>query len=101
MSTTTANYGLIKPELTDPADITELNENWEKIDTKLKELSEQCENVDDVLEDEKGVAGGIASLDEDGLIPKEQLPEIYTYGTTDLTAGTSALETGKLHFVYE
>lgn len=25
----------------------------------------------------------------------------YTYGTTDLTAGTSALETGKLHFVYE
>ena len=25
----------------------------------------------------------------------------YTYGTTDLTAGTSTLETGKLHFVYE
>lgn len=25
----------------------------------------------------------------------------YTYGTTDLTAGTSALETGKLYFVYE
>lgn len=25
----------------------------------------------------------------------------YTYGTSDLTAGTSALETGKLHFVYE
>lgn len=25
----------------------------------------------------------------------------YSYGTTDLTAGTSALETGKLHFVYE
>lgn len=25
----------------------------------------------------------------------------YTYGTTDLTAGSSALETGKLHFVYE
>jgi hypothetical protein len=26
---------------------------------------------------------------------------LYTYGTTDLTAGTSKLETGKLHFVYE
>jgi len=26
---------------------------------------------------------------------------MYTYGTTDLTAGTSTLETGKLHFVYE
>ncbi len=25
----------------------------------------------------------------------------YTYGTNDLTAGTSTLETGKLHFVYE
>lgn len=26
---------------------------------------------------------------------------LYTYGTEDLTAGTSELETGKLHFVYE
>lgn len=26
---------------------------------------------------------------------------MYTYGTDDLTAGSSALETGKLHFVYE
>ena len=25
----------------------------------------------------------------------------YAYGTTDLTAGTSSLETGKLYFVYE
>lgn len=25
----------------------------------------------------------------------------YTYGTEDLTAGTSPLETGKLYFVYE
>ena len=25
----------------------------------------------------------------------------YSYGTTDLTAGTSTLTTGKLHFVYE
>lgn len=25
----------------------------------------------------------------------------YTYGTADLTAGTSQLETGKLYFVYE
>ena len=25
----------------------------------------------------------------------------YTYGTEDLTAGTSELETGKLYFVYE
>ena len=25
----------------------------------------------------------------------------YTYGTADLTAGQSSLETGKLYFVYE
>lgn len=26
---------------------------------------------------------------------------VYSYGTNDLQAGTSALTTGKLHFVYE
>lgn len=61
MSKTTTNLGLIKPELSDPADITALNENWDKIDTLL-------------------------------------VPE---FGTEDLTAGESALQTGKLYFVYE
>ena len=32
MSTQTTNLKLIKPELTDPADITVLNTNWDKID---------------------------------------------------------------------
>lgn len=27
--------------------------------------------------------------------------DAYTYSSTDLTAGTDALETGKVHFVYE
>ena len=36
MSTTTKNYGLVKPELTDTADITAMNENWDKIDEELK-----------------------------------------------------------------
>jgi hypothetical protein len=36
MSTTTTNYGLIKPELTDAADITAMNENWNIIDAELK-----------------------------------------------------------------
>ena len=35
MSTTTINLGLLKPELTDPADITQMNQNWDKIDTEL------------------------------------------------------------------
>lgn len=36
MSTTTPNFELIKPELTDPADITAINQNWDKIDEELK-----------------------------------------------------------------
>ena len=35
MSTTTANYKLVKPELTDPANITNLNDNWDVIDQQL------------------------------------------------------------------
>lgn len=35
MSTTTTNYGLVKPELTDAADITAMNPNWDKIDQEL------------------------------------------------------------------
>lgn len=47
----------------------------------------------------RGAAGGLASLGADGTVPVSQMP--YTYGTEELTAGVSALETGKLHFVYE
>lgn len=32
MSTTTENLGLFKPELTDPADITKFNRNWDILD---------------------------------------------------------------------
>lgn len=35
MSTTTPNYGFIKPELTDAADITAMNENWDKLDVEI------------------------------------------------------------------
>lgn len=38
MSTTTTNYGLVKPALTDAADITAMNQNWDAVDTKLKAL---------------------------------------------------------------
>lgn len=39
MSTKTENLDLIKPELTDAADITLTNENWDKIDTELGKIS--------------------------------------------------------------
>jgi len=41
------------------------------------------------------VVGDINSKDIDEKAP------MYSYGTTDLVAGSSALETGKLYFVYE
>jgi len=35
MSTLTKNFNFFQPELHDPADITELNANWDRIDTEL------------------------------------------------------------------
>ena len=40
MALQTSNFGLIKPELTDAADITAFNENWDKIDEQLLKASE-------------------------------------------------------------
>jgi 6-pyruvoyl-tetrahydropterin synthase len=46
MSTTTNNLKLIKPELTDPADITKLNENWDKIDQESTNTNQKFNNAD-------------------------------------------------------
>lgn len=35
MSTLTHHFNFFKPELQDPADITELNQNWDRIDSEL------------------------------------------------------------------
>lgn len=37
----TKNYGLIKQELTDAADITQISPNWDKVDTELKKLDDE------------------------------------------------------------
>ena len=46
MSTTTNNYKLIKPALTDPADITAFNSNWDTVDSELKSNANQINNID-------------------------------------------------------
>lgn len=47
MASTTTNYGLHKIDLTDaPPDITVLNQNWDTIDSELKELNETIDNLD-------------------------------------------------------
>lgn len=66
-----------------PADIEELGETFaskESVDTLTA-------SVEELQEAASGVGGKFAPA--------------YTYGTEDLEAGTTALETGKLHFVYE
>jgi hypothetical protein len=40
MSTLTTNYGLIKPQLSDPANIEATNANWDKIDNELKSIND-------------------------------------------------------------
>lgn len=46
MSTTTTNYGFIKPALADPADITVTNPNWDAIDSKLKSIDEKTDRLE-------------------------------------------------------
>lgn len=72
MSTRTPNYSLIKPELTDPANITTMNENWDKIDEQLKKAEDHTHtpnsigaadnylsNVDDTVFKNKAVTNGV------------------------------------------
>ena len=45
MSTTTTNFGLLKPQLTDPSDITQTNQNWDIIDEKLKTIEDGLDDA--------------------------------------------------------
>ena len=48
----------------------------------------------------QGPAYTLTDADKSG-IAAEVKTSVCSYGTEDLAAGSSALETGKLHFVYE
>ncbi len=100
MSTTTKNYELIKPALTDPADITQTNGNWDKIDTELAKKADigsdgkvpvsQLPEMNYVPNNEKGVAGGVATLGADGKVPSNQLSVV------ELTGAASTIQTKNL-----
>lgn len=47
------------------------------------------------------VADSANSVAWNNVSGKPAIPSVWSYGTEDLTAGSSPLETGKLHFVYE
>lgn len=57
MSTTTEKYGFIKPELTDAADITATNENWDKVEDELSKTQNE------VIPVERGGTGVTKSSD--------------------------------------
>lgn len=67
MSTTTTNYKLIKPELSDAADITAMNENWDKLDAEIKKK---------------------ADLGDDGKVSPSQLPDIDLSGKVSKSGDT-------------
>lgn len=45
MSKLTSNFSLVKPEKTDPADITAMNNNWDVIDDTLAQLGDLTSNM--------------------------------------------------------
>lgn len=78
MSTTTKNYELIKPELTDVADITAMNPNWDKLDTELKNLS-------DHVDDFKDTAGAVELTQEeyDELSQEDKMKDVIYFITNN------------------
>lgn len=103
MSTTTTNYNLVKPDLTDAADITAMNPNWDTLDSKLKSLTTELAEVKKSVSDgktlvanaitAKGVttatdatfqtmANNVANIVE-GTVISVTLPEGLMYGDVD------------------
>ena len=73
-----------------PSDIEEMGKSFatkESVDVINASLETIQEAVGELQEAASGVDGKFAPA--------------YTFGTEDLEAGTTPLETGKLHFVYE
>lgn len=59
MATTTTKYGFIKPQLTDAADITATNGNWDKIETELDSLTTTNTTLDNKID---GVNNNMLSI---------------------------------------
>lgn len=76
MASKTTNYKLHKIDSTDaPPDITTLNQNWDILDDKLKELDS---SMTDVKESVKNIDLSHKADLVNGKIPVEQLPEFST-----------------------
>lgn len=97
-----------------------LNDNWDKIATWAKAVSVALDGIDlDITALENaiknvqvtvdGEAGQLIEINADGEMSARDMitpaeigaAPMYTYGQADITAGSTALETGKMYLVYE
>ena len=73
------NYNFIKPELTDPANITTMNENWDKVDAKLKEAYSP-DNKPTATDIGARPSTWMPTADDIGAKPSDWLPTITEIG---------------------
>lgn len=96
MSTTTTNYGLIKPELTDSADITFVGQNMDIIDAELKANKSTANSLETTMNNHSGDKGnphkvtaaqvGLGNVQN--VATNDQTPTYTTAGSlTTLTSG--------------
>lgn len=90
MSLLTTNYSLVKPQLTDPADVTTTNVNWDKVDAELKSLnnassetSTKLSNLTTSVNNQKTELTNKINTEVGKLQPK------ITYGTSQPSGGNS------------
>lgn len=92
----TKNYGLIKQELTDAADITQISKNWDKVDAELKKLDD--EKFDKVGGTISGnVTANKVHLAQGVIGAVNSTGEIKVRGGTTDTDGSSLTLSGKDH----
>lgn len=114
MANFTSNYKLKKPLPEEFYNIEDHNNNMDIIDAQLKELSDKGGSVKSVNSQTGDVVLSakdlnVYSKDETNNMLNDHThtpsaigaAPMYTYSTTDIVAGTTSLETGKLYLVYE
>ena len=83
MATKTANYNFVKPELSDVADITAQNPNWDTLDANLKEMSELQNSTSTMATNTKSTVDGLV-----GSLPQNYQKKLK-YGTAAPSGGAS------------
>ncbi|MDE6125022.1 MAG: hypothetical protein K2G22_07340 [Eubacterium sp.] len=87
MATYTEKYNLKKPDETDFIDIADINENMDKIATALDDVEQTAIPIS-----EKAVANGVATLDENGKVPAEQLSVVGILPRLDVSVLSASRE---------